>query len=229
MRCERSLTLIYESVCFKAFALKSYRDFLTFPHSDSLIQRFMHIMNYYENNISHSWINSSSIFCGCIFVCNSLSLRFLSCFVSCLLQIRIFFSKKFPCLTFLSSYFFGIGIGNIKTYPLENIWPWKKDGNRHFSRACCDRARGNSFKLNQGQFRLNIRKKCFAMSVVKCWTGCPEKWLMPISGNIQDWVGQGPEQMDLVEDLVSAHCRGTGTKWALKVFFNQYVFMIIWF
>lgn len=35
---------------------------------------------------------------------------------------------------------------------------------------------------------------------------------MPISGNIQDWVGQGPEQMDLVEDLVSAHFRGTGTK-----------------
>lgn len=64
--------------------------------------------------------------------------------------------------------FFWYWYRQIKTYPLENIWPWKKDGNRHFSRACCDRARGNSFKLNQGQFRLNIRKKCFAMSVVKC-------------------------------------------------------------
>jgi len=44
---------------------------------------------------------------------------------------------------------------------------YKKDRDRLFSRACCNRTRGNGFKLKEGKLSLAIRKKPFTMRVVK--------------------------------------------------------------
>jgi len=44
---------------------------------------------------------------------------------------------------------------------------YEQDGENLFRRACCDRIRSNGFKLREGRFRLDIRKKYFATRVVK--------------------------------------------------------------
>ena len=88
---------------------------------------------------------------------------------------------------------------------------YRKAGEGLFRRVCRDRKRGNGFKLEEGRFRPDIRKKFCIVGVVRHWNRLPSKVVNALPGSIQGQAGWGFEQAGLVGG-VPTYSRGIETR-----------------
>ena len=82
---------------------------------------------------------------------------------------------------------------------------------RLLSRVWGDRTRGNGFKLKEGRFRLDIRKKSFTVRVVRHWKRFPRGVVDALSlETFKVKLGQAPGNMIWL--LISLSLRGIWTR-----------------
>jgi len=94
---------------------------------------------------------------------------------------------------------------------LNWTWCYKQEGERCFTLSDSDRTKGNGFKLKEGKYRLDVRRKFCTQRAVRPWHFCPESCGCPIPGGAQGH-GWGTGQPDL---LRGNECMaGVGTGWS---------------
>jgi len=103
----------------------------------------------------------------------------------------------------------------------------KEDGDRLFRRACSDRARGNGFKLKEGRFRLDIRKKFFTVRVVKPWPRLPRE--VGDAPSLEPFQARSDGALsNLIQVKMSLLFTRGWTRWSLEVPSNPNHSMILW-
>jgi len=96
----------------------------------------------------------------------------------------------------------------------------EKDGDRLFSRACLNGTRSNGFKLKEGRFRLDVRKKLFMTRVVRPWHRLPREMVdAPSLGTFKARLDRALS--NLIQLKLSLLTAGGWTRWPLKVPSNQ--------